>query len=170
MSWSEIKKSINSDLNTPLNEFVESLSADQKVLLNSIISKLDNTTYGLSTLKTVLDTINTNSAKLNDSTYGLSALKTLIQNSSGGGTSYPNATLITGNNSIPTTVNGKGKATIYNYTNSTASDIILIIDGVELSIPNIGVGALSFIYFTFEKSFVLRGGSASRIKALIQTV
>lgn len=60
MSWKEIKKSVNSDLNTPLNELLSNLSTEEVTLLNNIISKLDNSTYGLSALKTILDTINTN--------------------------------------------------------------------------------------------------------------
>ncbi|MBQ3513442.1 MAG: hypothetical protein IJA32_06545 [Lachnospiraceae bacterium] len=63
------KHSINSDLNTPLNEKIEELlsqfeglSQEEKTLINSVISKLDNSTYGLSALKTILNTIKTNTS------------------------------------------------------------------------------------------------------------
>ena len=92
MSWAEVKK-INSDLSTPLNELIDELSEEEVTLLNNIVSKLDNSTYGLSTLKTTLNSINTNVnelseeevtlinsiiTKLDNTTYGLSAIKTML--------------------------------------------------------------------------------------------
>lgn len=78
MSWKEIITAVNSDITTPLNSLINELSDEEITLLNSIISKLDNTTYGLSAIKTMLSTVNTNAALLKNTTYGLSALKTLI--------------------------------------------------------------------------------------------
>lgn len=78
MNLKEIMMTVNSDITNPLNNLINDLSDEEVVLLNSIISKLDNTTYGLSALKTVLNTVNTNAALLKNTTYGLSALKTLI--------------------------------------------------------------------------------------------
>ena len=78
MSWKEIMMAVNSDVTIPLNSLINDLSEEEVTLLNNIVSKLDNTTYGLSAIKTILSTVNTNAAKLNNATYGLSALKSIL--------------------------------------------------------------------------------------------
>ena len=144
MNLKEIMMTVNSDITNPLNNLINDLSDEEIVLLNSIISKLDNTTYGLYALKTVLNTINTNAAYaktnntlLNNTTYGLSALKTLIDGinskvGSASGASYPNVTTgkLTKTNTF-LNVTGKGKVTLYAQDAKEVRPSIAL-DGVSL--------------------------------------
>ena len=142
MNLKEIMMTVNSDITKPLNNLINDLSDEEVVLLNSIISKLDNTTYGLSAIKTMLSTVNTNAAKLNNTTYGLSALKTSIDNINtsvnANVQSYPNVTVIYADTDSDVTVTGKGKATLFDTSGSER--LTIIIDGVTVSKIPVGVG------------------------------
>ena len=74
MSWKEIKKSINSNLNTPLNEFFDSLSNQQKSLLSGISNELNNSTYGLQAIKNSLGSSGSRDSK----PFYTSGLKTIF--------------------------------------------------------------------------------------------
>lgn len=107
MAWSEIKKAVNSDLGKPLNELLEELLSDESTGLAALLAAietneaaiatnkglLNNTTYGLSAIKTAAANANTYAKNVNDrltatragyldylanSTYGLSALLTAV--------------------------------------------------------------------------------------------
>lgn len=62
MSYSEIMMAVNSDIKKPLNRLIEELSEEEIALLESISSKLGDTTYGLSALKTLVEGVD-NSVK-----------------------------------------------------------------------------------------------------------
>jgi hypothetical protein len=147
MNLKEIMMTVNSDITNPLNNLINDLSDEEVTLLNSIISKLDNTTYGLSAIKTMLSTVNTNAAYaktnntlLNNTTYGLSAIKTLIDginskvgSSASGGNSYPNVTTGKLSSVIPSlSVTGRGKATLYTVGHYLEMTPSIILDGVSL--------------------------------------
>lgn len=132
MSWKEIMMTINSDITTPLNK-----------LINNIISKLDNTTYGLSAIKTKIDTINTN-------------IDANVQ-------SYPNVTtgVINKNDNPEVTVYGKGKITlIYNFKYGWIS---VSVDGAENIYAYFGGNGdtdNTVLNLTFEKSLTIAYCSA----------
>ena len=79
--WALTKHSINSDLNVPLNTLMSNLTEDEKKLINNVISSLGNSTYGLSALKSVLNTINGNS---NAAYFAAAGTSKTILNTSGG--------------------------------------------------------------------------------------
>ena len=67
--WALTKHSINSDLNTPLNALMRTLTAEEKTLINNVISKLDNSTYGLSALKSAINSVNSNTGEYLNKKY-----------------------------------------------------------------------------------------------------
>lgn len=83
--WALTKHSINSDLNTPLNQLMRTLTAEEKTLINNVISKLDNSTYGLSALKSAINSVNSNTGEYLNRTYVPSDSNTLYT----GLTSFP---------------------------------------------------------------------------------
>ena len=157
MNLKEIMMTVNSDITKPLNNLINDLSDKEVELLNSIISKLDNTTYGLSALKTLidginsdidnttyglsalktlLDTVNTNAALLKNSTYGLSALKTLIDgiNSDIDNTTYGLSALKTLIDTVNTNAAyAKTNNSLLNNSTYGLSALKTLIDGISNS-------------------------------------
>ena len=150
--WALTKHSINSDLNTPLNQLMKTLTAEEKTLINNVISKLDNSTYGLSALKSAIN---------NASNYASSANNKLSRQS------YPNVTCGRVSTSS-TTISGKGIVTLYCHDGNTVN---ITIDGTNIDGPNNGIfvssEGISFVSFSFEKSIsfkkVSKGGTVQFI-------
>ena len=145
MNLKEIMMTVNSDITKPLNNLISDLSDEEIVLLNSVISKLDNTTYGLSALKTLIDGISTHSteiatdtdsiiSKLDNTTYGLSALKTVLN------TVNTNAAYTKTNNTLlaNTTYGLSALKTLIDGINSKVGSA----SGVD-SYPNVTTGKLT---------------------------
>ena len=129
--WKEIITAVNSDITTPLNK-----------LINSIISKLDNTSYGLSAIKTGIDGINTN-------------VNASVQ-------SYPNVTVSVLDVDGEINVSGKGRVTLYTE-GSGYFNYKISLDGSEFfyfKVWNTSYKAQS-ITFYFEKGLYLLGKSNS---------
>ena len=84
MSWAEIKKAINSNLSKTLDKLITEKATE---IINSITSNnslLNNSTYGLSALKTAVNTVNTNVT-----TGNIPVVKSVQRGiSRGGGTIY----------------------------------------------------------------------------------
>jgi hypothetical protein len=75
MSWSEIKKAINSDLSTPLNTLISNVKTSLDSTLSTIKTYASNASSYASTASTrALNTYNI----VNNSTYGNSAIKTAV--------------------------------------------------------------------------------------------
>ena len=164
------KHSINSDLDTPLNKQIEELlrqceelSQEEKTLINSIISKLDNSTYGLPTIKTTLNTVNNN------------------VNSNRNTGKYPNVTygFLNGTHASvrSVSVSGKGKITLFSIA-GIYDNVNITLDGTSF---NLDIGFTSSTYgainspvtLTFENSFSMSTtytDNKTRTVYLIQTV
>ena len=75
MSWAEIKKAINSNISKSLDILITEKSNEVKTVANSNNSLLNNSTYGLSALQSIISNIK---SLLENTTYGLNAIKTTV--------------------------------------------------------------------------------------------
>lgn len=153
--WALTKHSINSDLNTPLNQLMKTLTAEEKTLINNVISKLDNSTYGLNALRSYINSAYSAANAAKSNTSKLTNVQTY--------------------NSSSISVSGRGKATIIpNLSNAEALAVTIDgtrIDHIALHVTmNMGMLTMTPFSFTFESSINIYGEGINSVYAIIQTV
>jgi hypothetical protein len=133
MSWSEIKKAINTDLTTPLN-----------TLIKNQISSLSNTlTSKLTTLQTTANNANTNAQNayniVNNSKYGNSAINSKLD-SNFNAANVPAGYEILSIQSSSATITGKGAiigVDSYLNTNVFKYCYVTLDDGIQMMLARV---------------------------------
>ena len=75
MSWAEIKKAINSNINKSLDVLITEKSNELSTSIGNNNSLLNNSTYGLSALQSIISNVK---SLLENTTYGLNAIKNTV--------------------------------------------------------------------------------------------
>ena len=138
MSWAEIKKAINSNINKSLDVLITEKSNELSTSIGNNNSLLNNSTYGLSALQSIISNVK---SLLENTTYGLNAIKNTVN-------SVNNTVSVVGN--IPSVKSvQRGVAFNYRSTYSTTNVSISAVN-IDKSVVITNVGGSSAMSTSFS--------------------